>query len=182
MIQFDSYVSNGLKFHQLGMLNTELHTMDVMNTSLPQDEIRQCFEGFQLAEAIFGTMGTRVYLMDHKLPKLGDDLKPCGKPMGTFVRMMIQSAQFDASIFWQSNFGSDFNGWSLSNVTAHILLDYLEPESNTNRFQQKEALAVRMISEGDVHSTEVRQVEFVAVPLGRWRWRMLRRKMCNKML
>lgn len=46
----------------------------------------------------------------------------------------------------------------------------------------KRRIGSQMILEGEVHSTEVRQVEFVAVPLGRWRWRMLRRKMCNKML
>ena len=38
----------------------------------------------------------------------GDDLKPCEKPMGTFVMMMmIQSAPIGCKYFLAINFGSD---------------------------------------------------------------------------
>ena len=102
MIQFDSYVSNGLKFHQLGMLNTELHTMDVMNTSLPQDEIRQCFEGFELAEAIFGTMGTRLFDGPPYSPKCGGMIwNHAENPWVLLWWWWSSQLPLDASIYWQ---------------------------------------------------------------------------------
>lgn len=80
-----------------------------------------------------------VYLMDLEIHQVGgDDLKPCGKPMGTFVMMMIQSAQFDASIYWQSNLGSDLMDGACQNVTTQILLDYLEPVSILGQGQAAE--------------------------------------------